>query len=184
MLMSINSKKHSINETVMLHDAPQEQVDSYTHIGIQRDSNKSTLVSERIKLARRTWYALMGAGLHGYNGVNPEVGIKLWNIYVCPRLLFGLESVVLKKDYTSLNLYHKSILKNIQKVPGWTADEGVYILSGQLPIESVLHYHILILGNILRNDRVGREVCIRQLLVKSNKSNSWFIYAKSILDLY
>ena len=48
-LMSINSKKHSINETVMLHDAPLEQVDSYTHIGIQRDSNKSTLVSERIK---------------------------------------------------------------------------------------------------------------------------------------
>jgi hypothetical protein len=21
----------------------------------------------------------MGAGLHGYNGVNPEVGIKLWS---------------------------------------------------------------------------------------------------------
>jgi hypothetical protein len=55
MLMSINSKKHSINETVMLHDAPQEQVDSYTHIGIQRDSNKSTLVSERIKLADRVY---------------------------------------------------------------------------------------------------------------------------------
>lgn len=38
-LMSVNSKKHSINETVMLHDAPLEQVDSYmyTHIGIQRD---------------------------------------------------------------------------------------------------------------------------------------------------
>ena len=27
-------------------------------------------------------------------------------------------------------------------------------------------------------------MCIRQLLVKSNKSNGWFIYAKSILDLY
>jgi hypothetical protein len=27
-------------------------------------------------------------------------------------------------------------------------------------------------------------VCIRQLLAKSNKPNSWFIYAKSILDLY
>ena len=165
----------------MLHDAPLEQVDSYTHIGIQRDLNKSTLVSERIKLARRTSYALMGAGLHGYNGVNPKVGIKLWNMYVCPRLLFGLESVVLKKkDYTSLNLYHKSVLKNIQNVPERTASEGVYILSGQLPIESVLHYQILIrLGNILRSDCVEREVCIRQLLVKSNKSNGWFIYAKS-----
>jgi hypothetical protein len=101
----------------MLHVAPLEQVDSYTHIGIQRDSNKSTLVSERIKLARRTSYALMGAYLHGYNGVNPKVGIKLWNMYVSTRLLFGLESVVLKtKDYTSMNLYHKSVLKNIQNV--------------------------------------------------------------------
>jgi hypothetical protein len=41
--------------------------------------------------------------------------------------------------------YTISVLKNIQIVPGRTADEGVYILSGQLPIESVLHYHILIL---------------------------------------
>jgi hypothetical protein len=89
-LMSINSKKHSINETVMLHDAPLEQVDSYTHIGIQRDSNKSTLVSERIKLARRTLYALMGAGLHGYNGVNPEVGIKLWNIICYSAIRQGI----------------------------------------------------------------------------------------------
>jgi hypothetical protein len=89
-LMSINSKKHSINETVMLHDAPLEQVDSYKHIGIQRDSNKSTLVSERIKLARRTLYALMGAGLHGYNGVNPEVGIKLWNIICYSAIRQGI----------------------------------------------------------------------------------------------
>ena len=110
--MSVKSKKHSINETVMLHVAPLEQVDSYTHIGIQRDSNKSTLVSERIKLARRTLYALMGAYLRGYNGVNPKVGIKLWNMYVSPRLLFGLESVVLKTK----DLYHKSVLKNIQNV--------------------------------------------------------------------
>jgi hypothetical protein len=59
----------------------------------------------------------MGAYLHGYNGVNPKVGIQLWNMYVSTRLLFGLESVVLKtKDYTSLNLYHKSVLKNIQNV--------------------------------------------------------------------
>jgi hypothetical protein len=128
----------------------------------------------------------MGAYLRGYNGVNPKVGIKLWNMYVSPRLLFGLESVVLKnKGYTSLNLYHTSVLENIQNVPGRTADEGAYILSGQLPIESVLHYQILIRpGNILRNDCVEREVCIRQLLAKSNKPNSWFIYAKSILDLY
>ena len=55
----------------------------------------------------------MGAGLHGYNGVNPKVVIKLWNMYVCSRLLFGLESVVLKKkDYTSLNLYHKCFKKH------------------------------------------------------------------------
>jgi hypothetical protein len=74
----------------MLHDAPLEQVDSYTHIGIQRDSNKSTLVSERIKLARRTLYALMGAGLHGYNGVNPEVGIKLWNIICYSAIRQGI----------------------------------------------------------------------------------------------
>jgi hypothetical protein len=37
----------------------------------------------------------MGAGLHGLNGVNPKVAIHLIQIYVMPRLLYGLEITTL-----------------------------------------------------------------------------------------
>jgi hypothetical protein len=53
-----------------LHDKPVEHVSSYTHVGIERNSVEKTIVSERIKLARYTCYALMGAGMREYNGVN------------------------------------------------------------------------------------------------------------------
>ena len=186
MMLNHNRQLEKNSEQLLLHNKPIEQVDEYTHIGIQRNALKSTVVSERIKLARRTSYALMGAGLHGYNGINPIVSIQLWNIYVRPRLIYGLESVVLQqKDIERLTLYYKTVLKNLQCLPERTADVALYVLTGQLPILSTLHYQILVrLGSILRNEGIEKELCTRQLLVKDSSSKSWFIYAKNILDQY
>jgi hypothetical protein len=46
-----------------------------THLGIERIStgnNRKELFETRITTARRTVFALMGAGLHGLNGVSIE----------------------------------------------------------------------------------------------------------------
>lgn len=72
-----------------------------THLGIERIStgnNRKELVQTRITTARRTAFALMGAGLHGLNGMNPKVAIHLIQIYVMPRLLYGLEITRLKQN--------------------------------------------------------------------------------------
>jgi hypothetical protein len=54
-------------------------------------------------IARRTSYALMGAGLHGLNGLPPAVYIHIYKIYNLPRLLYGLEAIKLgKSDFTAL----------------------------------------------------------------------------------
>jgi hypothetical protein len=53
-----------------------------THLDIERIStgnNRKELVQTRITTARKTVFALMGAGL---NGVNPKVAIHLIQIYV------------------------------------------------------------------------------------------------------
>ena len=55
-----------------------------THLGIERIStgnNRKELVQTCITTARRTVFALMGAGLHGLNGVNPKVAMHL--IQIC-----------------------------------------------------------------------------------------------------
>ncbi|KAK3098774.1 hypothetical protein FSP39_022998 [Pinctada imbricata] len=142
---------------IELNNKELEIVDSYTHIGF-----------------------------HGYNGVNPKVSIKMWAMYVKPRMLYGLESQILKrKDIDAINHYHKKVIKQLMHLPQRTADAAVYILAGDIPIEGDLHIKILgQLGNIFRSNGVERKLAERQLAMKEGNSASWFIYAKSILERY
>ena len=64
-----------------------------THLGILRSENNENIINieERLKLARRTPYALISTGVHGSNGLNQCVSYKIYQCYVVPRRLFGLE---------------------------------------------------------------------------------------------
>ena len=68
-----------IDENGTLHDRQIAHTESYTHIGIDRKLRGHDLIEKSIKPARRTTYALMGTGMHGYNGINPSVIIHMWN---------------------------------------------------------------------------------------------------------
>ena len=54
-------------------------------------------INDRISLARRTLYALIKAGVHGSNDLNPKVSYRIYQVYVIPRLLFNLETLHLNK---------------------------------------------------------------------------------------
>ena len=78
------------------------------------------MTEERISTARKTSYALMGAGLHGLNGLNPKVSIHIIRIYVIPRLTgtYRLETIrIAAADLTAINMYFKRLLKQIQHLP-------------------------------------------------------------------
>jgi hypothetical protein len=182
--MIFNQKKQHIDEHFTLHDLQIAHTESYTHIGIDRKLRGHDLIEKRTKLARRTTYGLMGTGMHGYNGINPSVIIRMWNMYVRPRILFGLDCVLLsKKDYSKLSSYHKSFLKMIMNLSEHTVDAAVYILSGELPLESFIHSQILLkLCSIIRYGGIEKELCVWQVLIKDISSHSWFLYAKEILD--
>ena len=56
-----------------------------------------------------------GTGLHGTNGLPPTTCIKLFNTYVLPRLLYGLETFILKPTHFNLlERFHLSFLRKIQ----------------------------------------------------------------------
>ena len=61
-------------------------------------------VNRRISLARRTLYSLIKTGMHGSNGLNPKVSYKMYQCYVMPRSLFGLESIFLLKKHLKIKL--------------------------------------------------------------------------------
>ena len=160
-----------------------------THLGIQRCgdlSNKSTIES-RIKTARRTVYALMGAGMYGLNGISPVTSKKLIDIYILPRLTYGLECLVLTpKELIPIEAYYRELLRHIQHLPTSTANSACYLLLGALPIEALIHIKTLIFfGSLMkREDSLEYEIIERQLAVKDASSHSWAVYVKGLLKKY
>ena len=75
--------------------------ESSEYLGLVRggSSESQVNVSSRISLARRTLCFLMKTSMHGSNGLNPKVSFKLYQCYVMPRLLFGLESIFIKETF-------------------------------------------------------------------------------------
>ena len=80
------SKPWAINGTIL----PIET--KLTHLGVTRDNTSAHLtVEDRISTARRAMYALMGAGLHGVNGLPVSTCLHLFNTYILPRSTYGLK---------------------------------------------------------------------------------------------
>ena len=105
-----------------------------THLGIlcstKNDINTSN-VEDRISCARKTIYSLTGTGLHGTNGLSPTACIKLFNTYVLPRLLYGLETFILKPTHFNLlEIFHLSFLRKIQCLPSRSIRGITYLLLG------------------------------------------------------
>ena len=80
-----------------------------THLGLRRTTSEENKinVNDRISPARRTLCSLIKTGVHGTNGLNPRTSCKIYQVYVVPRLLYGLETLDLQnKDLTALCRFH------------------------------------------------------------------------------
>ena len=78
-----SKKKPNAGEiNILMNEESMPLVDEAAHMGIVRstDSQEST-VNQNIEKARRTVYSLMGAGLHGENGLDPATSIHILQIY-------------------------------------------------------------------------------------------------------
>ena len=71
MLISKDKGHTHTKPTVKRQGTIIETSSNETHLGIARtdDSANGEIVSNQIKTVRRTSYEVMGAGLHGVNGV-------------------------------------------------------------------------------------------------------------------
>jgi hypothetical protein len=157
------------------------------HLGVARQDSNHLNIETRLQLGRRTAYSLMGAGMHGRNGLTPSLCIKMWQTYVIPRFTYGLEVLyLLKTDLDTLETLQRKMLKQIQFLPDRTPTVAVYILLGAPPIEALLHKRILTLfASISRKETsIELELARRQLSVKSLKDDSWFSDVRKLLWKY
>ena len=182
-------RAHTDDTVVTMKEQPMPVVEEAMHMGILRSADtQESAVSHNIQKARRTVYSLMGSGLHGENGLDPETSIHLLQTYVLPVLVYGLEVVLPKTTLVEkLERTYKQFIKQILSLPVTVADPAVYILSGAIPIEAVIHKRALVLfGSICRlgEDSVEKRVARRQLCVKSFESNSWFTAVRKMFLRY
>lgn len=181
--------------SLTLCDVDLPQSSSITHSGITRSRNGrgplsiDDLILDRISITNRTIYALMGAGLHGINGLPPAVTLHMYLTYryAVPRLLFGLESLILlQKHISQLSDFHRNVLRRLQSLPIRTAKPAIYLLLGSPPLEAILDRAIAGLlysiGN--RGNQLMYDLAIQQLTSKEHTSHSWFIYAQKRSSIY
>jgi hypothetical protein len=162
-----------------------------THLGIvrQSDNRYDITLDDNIKKGRKTLYALMGAGLHGKNGLNPATSLNILYAYVAPRCLYGLEAVQLNKtQLKKLDNFHRKLLRQLQSLPDspTVADVAVYALVGRIPLSAEIDKRKLSLfGNIARQqESIENKLAHRQLAIKPNSSKSWFVDVNEILHKY
>ena len=182
----IDSVAENLNELI-LGDNTLHFKSETPHLGLTRsnsDENKIN-IEERRALARRTLCSLIKTGVHDTNGLNPRTSCKICQVYVIPRLLYGLETLNLKnKDMATLSSFHLSTLKRLQSLPIRTANSAVYLLLAILPISTELHKRQLSLFHLIAmSENVSiREIAWRQY--NADRPASFFVRLVDILDLY
>ena len=134
----------------------------------------------------------MGAGMHGLNGVGPEIAALQYRTYVLPTLTYGLETLVLgSKELAALSAFHRKNLRYLQHLPQSSAIPAIFLLLGIAPIEATLHVTALTLvRNILAAESNSppalyvRDIITHQSAVCRDGSSSWTSHVKKLLRQY
>ena len=104
-------------------------------------STLTDLWSDTTCIARRTAYA----GFHGNTGISPSVCRSIMiSTYIIPRLLFGLEAMILTdRQLQRLEVYLRQLLRKLQNFSDRVANSAVLLLIGIPPVAAQLHIRTL-----------------------------------------
>lgn len=171
-----------------INDSQIQVVPTATHLGMQIDTitgGMAGTIDTNISKARRALYSLMGAGLHGKNGLSPSITISCYNTYILPILIYGLD-VLLPNDseLKPASELHRKLLLQLCSLANNVALPTPYILAGMLPLQAIVHKRALMfLFNLIkRRESLERKIVERQLIFK--EKTSWVTRIRSILVKY
>ena len=175
------SAKDAGTTTWFLGDEEMPTTQSFTHLGLTwNQQSPSPATTEKITLARRTAYMLIGKGINGTDGINPVISAKVVETQILPRMTHGLEAVYLrKKDLDNIDRAHRELLRQYQSLPERTAIPAIYLLTATFPASVHIEYKTLLLyGAICRltDENPLHQLAIRQL---SSESTSWSMFVRA-----
>ncbi|CAC5395417.1 unnamed protein product [Mytilus coruscus] len=162
--------------------------DLYSNLTTKKlEKGRKNKCGKKNKACKTNSVCTNGLWVHGTNGLDPVTSYKIYNTYVLPRLLYGLEAIPLNKtNITQLESFHRKILRHLQSLPQRTAIAAIYLLIGGLLIEAELHKKQLSFLHNLLSSNVQRvkDIIIRQMSVNYDNPNSLFSTIREILLKY
>ncbi|XP_076084498.1 uncharacterized protein LOC143055253 [Mytilus galloprovincialis] len=151
---------------VYLGDQKIDEKNEVKHLGLIRTIKNKVNIEDRLKVARRIIYAILGPGLSARKGMTPIVSARLWQTYALPRSLYGIEVLnYTKADITKLERLQLQICRQIQGLAKRVASAGFYCLHGIEPIQSTVDRLLLtFFGGIIQdNTSIKYRIIERQL---------------------
>ena len=128
---------------------------------------------------------MINTGVHGANGLNPEISFKIYQCYVVPRLLFGLEVLPITATQMSiLSRFHISNLWRFQSLPERTATSAVYLLLGAIEAELYKRQLSLLYNLITSENETIQELTECQIVVNLDNKYSYYCRVQEILIQY
>ena len=112
---------------------------------------------------------------------------KSLEVYTIPRLLYGLESVIITpQQLQKMETFHRNILRCLQSLPDRTSVAAIHLLIAIPPMEAILDLRIfsLLWRVAIQQDTPLNTLASRQLATKGAHSKSWFIHADQRLYKY
>ena len=141
----------------------------------------------RIKKSRNILFALLGPAFSFKCLLSPVVKLHLYRTFVCPVLRSGLSSLVIKNTLmTPLSIYQRKVLKGILQLSKQASTAALHFLTGELPVEAILHRDVLSLFySVWANPNSRIYSIVKYLLTSSNENSStWSNYLRLISKQY
>ena len=183
------NSKSNLKSPWNLNKNPLEVVKQQEHLGIIRRSDQPRYSMEdvRVQDGRRAAYSLFGAGFHGLNGLNPKTSIRIWKVFIIPRLIHGLEVIVYdEKKVELIENYQRATLKQLQHLPSGCSNSATYLIAGVSPIKAEIEKRTLTTFVRFIRDQSSAEFQIikRQIAIKGLDSKSWTVHVRKLLHKF
>ena len=117
MLITTERLKDNSTHSITIGEKPIQSSLQTTHLGIVRACKNEVKINiqDHISTARKTLYSLIPVGINSKDGLNPLVAYRIYQSYVIPRLLYGLEVLPLNQSQVAeLETFHIKTLRSIQ----------------------------------------------------------------------
>ena len=163
-------------------------VDSAEHVGVMRSTHGNLPhIHKKIVSHKKSLGAILFSGLSRRHRSNPLASIRAERIFGAPVLFSGMSSLILSKSESDIIASHvKTTIEGLLKLYPRTPEPVIFLISGTLPGEAMLHLKQLTLfGMICRlPSNILNKIAREALLTCKDADKSWFAQIRSLCCRY